>query len=728
MTSYRRNRDYSKQFNWTYELKQDVYKCYLKAKEDPRLGYMKRMKRYWDEIHPELSHFSDKNLRDQATTVERRRVVMDTEFSNANENIATDQLISQETNNSVIDETNANNENPIDNNDSFAENNNRTLIENTNSELTDTLRNLFLTKYDTWKEKELAERNSIVNKKRINGDIMKAMDRVLLEHLRSFETINYWDINVSIYVATTAINEYNGEDTTKPNHTRKKNNTPKWLVILENSITSVRKLIAKLSVVIQCKKNNQFTEKQRKLKSWIERKFNSSNLRQLEYRLESLKHKLKATAAKLKYQKKLYERKQINRRFSSNPKYIYREMRGERITVNNVPTKIEVENFWKGLWNKKGSFNSHANWLDMLKTDYCTNIEPKNYRITNSIVLKVVKKLQLKKAPGPDMIGGFWYKKLSSYIPYLSNLFNQSLENNLELPQWLAKARTVLTPKNNDTANPKNYRPIACLNFMYKVYTGCINLFLCDHCETNNIVTDSQNGGKRNVWGTTEQLLLNKIVQKEAKSRKRNLITVWLDYKKAFDSVPHEWLLCALKLAKVPTNILNAIQNLTTIWSTNVTLQGLNDFIMTDDIKYEKGIFQGDSLSVILFVLSVNPLSHLLKKLKGYAAGPDKSINVTHNFFVDDLKLFGSSQVNINKMLDLVTVFSKDIDMHFGVDKCAYAKIVHGKQVKCTSKLKINNLEITPVEDGDTYRYLGQDENVEYVGKVNKDRVRKELF
>ena len=112
----------------------------------------------------------------------------------------------------------------------------------------------------------------------------------------------------------------------------------------------------------------------------------------------------------------------------------------------------------------------------MLKTDYCSNIEPKNYRITNSIVLKVVKKLQLKKAPGPDMIGGFWYKKLSSYIPYLSILFNQSLENNLELPQWLAKARTVLTPKNNDTANPKNYRPIACLNIMYKVYTG---FYLC---------------------------------------------------------------------------------------------------------------------------------------------------------------------------------------------------------------------------------------------------------
>ena len=45
--SYKGNRDYSKQFNWTYELKEDLYGCYEKAKEDPKLGYMKRMKEYF---------------------------------------------------------------------------------------------------------------------------------------------------------------------------------------------------------------------------------------------------------------------------------------------------------------------------------------------------------------------------------------------------------------------------------------------------------------------------------------------------------------------------------------------------------------------------------------------------------------------------------------------------------------------------------------------------------
>ena len=78
--SYRRNRDYSTHFNWTYDLKRDVYRCYLMAKEDPRIGYMKRLKEKRDEIHPEYSFLSDKNLRDQASRIEKNKDVMDTDM------------------------------------------------------------------------------------------------------------------------------------------------------------------------------------------------------------------------------------------------------------------------------------------------------------------------------------------------------------------------------------------------------------------------------------------------------------------------------------------------------------------------------------------------------------------------------------------------------------------------------------------------------------------------
>ena len=65
--SYRRNRNYLKQFMWTYELSNDLYNCYKDAKSDPKIGYMNRMKTLRDKMHPDLSYFTAKNLRDIAS-------------------------------------------------------------------------------------------------------------------------------------------------------------------------------------------------------------------------------------------------------------------------------------------------------------------------------------------------------------------------------------------------------------------------------------------------------------------------------------------------------------------------------------------------------------------------------------------------------------------------------------------------------------------------------------
>ena len=54
---------------------------------------------------------------------------------------------------------------------------------------------------------------------------------------------------------------------------------------------------------------------------------------------------------------------------------------------------------------------------------------------------------------------------------------------------------------------------------------------------------------------------------KEAKQHRRSLLTVWLDYKKAFDSVPHSWILESLRLAKVPSAIVDAINRYSLIRS-----------------------------------------------------------------------------------------------------------------------------------------------------------------
>ena len=85
--SYRRNRDYSKSFAWTYELNKDLYKCYVKATEVPKIGYMNRLKEYWVEIHLELNYFSSKSLRYHVISIIKRNVTMETIFNIENRTI-----------------------------------------------------------------------------------------------------------------------------------------------------------------------------------------------------------------------------------------------------------------------------------------------------------------------------------------------------------------------------------------------------------------------------------------------------------------------------------------------------------------------------------------------------------------------------------------------------------------------------------------------------------------
>ena len=66
--------------------------------------------------------------------------------------------------------------------------------------------------------------------------------------------------------------------------------------------------------------------------------------------------------------------------------------------------------------------------------------------------------------------------------------------------------------------------------------------------------------------------------------------------------------------------------------------------------------------------------------------------------------------------------------MQFGSDKCAHIYIERGKQVPLGWKFSISNIELNQLQNGDCYKYLGQDENIGFNGTLNKERVTIEYF
>ena len=144
-------------------------------------------------------------------------------------------------------------------------------------------------------------------------------------------------------------------------------------------------------------------------------------------------------------------------------------------------------------------------------------------------------------------------------------------------------------------------------------------------------------------------------------------------------------------------------------------------------IDYYRGILQGDLLSLILFVLAVNLVSHLLSKEEGFKLTIEDQIRIiTHLFFVDDLKLYASTLAKMKKLLDIVIQFTNDVGMSFGESKCAYQAIERGKRKEHNEPLKMKGLTIKEIENGDHYTYLGVDLSVGILGPLNKQRVTKE--
>ena len=64
--------------------------------------------------------------------------------------------------------------------------------------------------------------------------------------------------------------------------------------------------------------------------------------------------------------------------------------------------------------------------------------------------------------------------------------------------------------------------------------------------------------------------------------------------------------------------------------------------------------------------------------------------------------------------------------MIFGESKCVFLATDKGKIVESHEVIVIKGVTIKPLKVGDSYKYLGQDENIGYVGPLNKTRVTAE--
>ena len=118
-------------------------------------------------------------------------------------------------------------------------------------------------------------------------------------------------------------------------------------------------------------------------------------------------------------------------------------------------------------------------------------------------------------------------------------------------------------------------------------------------------------------------------------------------------------------------------------WKTTLVLRHATGTLTSRLIEIKSGIFQGDSLSPLLFCLALTTLSNLLNDTNcGYDIQGKK---INHLFCMNDLKTFGKDNKQQEQLLQTVKKFSDDINIKFGLDKCATAEFKRGKLSKTPS-------------------------------------------
>ena len=115
----------------------------------------------------------------------------------------------------------------------------------------------------------------------------------------------------------------------------------------------------------------------------------------------------------------------------------------------------------------------------------------------------------------------------------------------------------------------------------------------------------------------------------------KNLPMAWIDYKKDYDMVPHSWIIECLDLFRVAKNIKNFLVNSMENW--NVMLCSGNSEL--GEVEIKRGIFQGHSLTLLVFFLALIPLSLILRKAKTPHEFSESKEKINHLLFMDDLKL-----------------------------------------------------------------------------------------
>ena len=546
-------------------------------------------------------------------------------------------------------------------------------------------------------EVDHAERTRKVPNEKINHLVLEAVAKALNEYLHIKPPSNMTEIARTIQAGQISYQRL----------TQKPSLTSTWKSNIEKKIEALKTLINLLERVIKLEKLEK-VDKSKVLAFMSQEKLKLGSSIDAREAISRCNERILVYSKKIEMHQKRKAFSKENITFELYRRRFYRNLEDMQPIQHNVEP-AEIKSFWETMWNKRQD-EAEENGLDKYLIEHLSGEEPLDVFTTFEEFQQLVKWLPNWKAAGTDGIYNFFIKKFDSIHIHLYQVIKKICLKNQSESSWFYKGITYLIPKGVPVKG-SDFRPITCMSNLYKLTTKCVTKVMQAIVENRELLAENQLGTVRMVQGAKEQALLDLAINKEYGN---GLKTAWIDVKKAFDSVDHIYLIKCLEKYNFPLWILNFLKDIISKWK--LSIRSGSEEILNKSV--ERGILQGDSLSPLLFVLCIDPLSRQLNgKHKKVSLQTESGMYITnHLLFVDDLKLMAESEETLKLLLKETKDFFDTVGLEMNKDKSA-------------TNTKACAEDATLLEGIQSYKYLGITQNAcSSISEESFKKVRNEIL
>lgn len=349
-----------------------------------------------------------------------------------------------------------------------------------------------------------------------------------------------------------------------------------------------------------------------------------------------------------------------------------------RIDLGNCTDNIS---FWKAVKKFRRTTNTpcqvdNESWIEFHKNILPQrSISTKKYygnecheldkEITKTELTNILNSIPNGKAVGTDCISNEFLKHLPDLgKDWLVEILNYILVSEKTPLEWASSA-TIMLFKKGDPMNPANYRPITLLNHLYKLFAQVIQNRLYKWADENGLLPESQAGFRKERSCEDQIFCLNAAIQINLSKNKGKVYALFIDFARAFSSIPHEKLWDKLLWLGVSSKIIRILKNLYDNFNTAIK----TEHGYTEQIEITEGLGQGCILSPLLFNLYICDIESFLYSTNLFG------VKISHDFqlqilsFADDMTVLGSTPGELQRKINRLYEYFENLSLIVNIDK-----------------------------------------------------------